>query len=463
MRKRLVSTVIASCMFISVTACSSNNTYYTTSPSDSVRSSIEDEISDALSRESESNVLPASASVNKLSTSVDFETVNGYKMKATLTLSDWISYQEYGDVLQAEWNKLNSSMDLPSLEQMGFYSNGSYSYFGDTLSMNWDEVYYSIGTFEIQNKTEGYSLSDTDTESLSVSIFSSFDTVSTPPISMLASCKSDELMNKGYVLPDFHTTRLERGSAAGTFSPLMSRDKWITTVVIAFGINKTPNAPLGNPPVNGISFYFDAVKKSNSITPRVFEMSSQPSNTSATTDSTTIPDGTYPSTEEVPEIALPNRVEDDYKDLFDFMRSVIGKDPVEAENMVAEYFNISFERQIDENHEEIGYVGIKCDIQIGDLKYNYIEIEYKQSRVTHILVQNQKVGEKNQARSGFDYISSQLAGIFGQPIADHGFGSSTDGCLYFKDKDNIIFNSYYWADSETRMYSIGCSDVRYYF
>ena len=458
MSKRLISIVIASCMIISVTACGSNDTYYTTSPADAARASVDNEIADALTRESESNASPvsSSASVNKLSTSVDFETVNGYKMKATLTLSDWISYQEYGDVLQTEWNKLNSSMDLPSLERMGFNSNGTYSYFGDTLSMNWDEVYYSIGTFEIQNKTEGYSLSDSDTESLSVSIFSSFDTVSTPPISMLASCKSDELMSKGYVYPDFHTTRLERGSASGTFSPLMSRDKWITTVVIAFGINKTPNAPLGNPPVKGISFYFDAVKESKTITPGVFEMSSQPSNTSATTEETK-PNGTYPSSKEVSEVALPNKVEDDYRNLCNFMRSVIGKDPADAENMVAEYFNISFERQVNENNKDRGGVSIEREVQIGDLKYNYIAIEYWQNRVASIQIQNLNEEDKNQARSGFDFISSQLAGIYGQPIAGGG------DLFWFKDKNNIAFNSvlYDMPDDPASMYGIGCYDVSY--
>lgn len=180
----------------------------------------------------------------------DFETENtdsqGYTIQQRLHISQWISYTNDFDTLQEAWSTVGKDRQLPSNGSMGigsnYINNGQYTSF-----IQYDEVFYAVGTLEAYNKTEGYDITESDTYTTYFSL--GIGSVN----SSLLVMYSNEYELFGL---DRGGDRFETGAGYGISGKMKSNHWGTVPIVICYLIDKTPNEPEGKPAPGDLLVWF---------------------------------------------------------------------------------------------------------------------------------------------------------------------------------------------------------------
>lgn len=186
---------------------------------------------------------------------------DGYKISKNIKISGWMKADDT-DRIDAAWkvvgkNKIFSA--TPS--EMGFH-NGKI-YLTTTIATigtyewthNWDEVVYAVGYLELENLTKDYSITKTNTHSLYVN----FGTVK---YSTTDSMAIDFGNNSAASIKLFYSEpkvlyALQYGGYYAYIHPKMTSDHWGVPFILAFPVDKTPNAPDGDPDPKNCRFIFE--------------------------------------------------------------------------------------------------------------------------------------------------------------------------------------------------------------
>ena len=189
----------------------------------------------------------------------DFETVNtdsnGYTIQQRLHISQWISYTNDFDTLQEAWSTVGKDRQLPSTGTMGigsnYINNGQYTSF-----IQYDEVFYAVGTLEAYNKTEGYDITESDTYTTYFSL--GIGSVNSSLLVMYSN--EHELFGL-----DRGGDRFETGAGYGISGKMKSNHWGTVPIVICYLVDKTPNEPEGKPAPGDLLVWFHS-KNDHSFT-----------------------------------------------------------------------------------------------------------------------------------------------------------------------------------------------------
>lgn len=170
----------------------------------------------------------------------------GYQLDRVLTVSPWISQNET-ELLAEAWSKVSRGKSFPSLGEMGITKNYVVSGFGQNY-IEYDEVFFAVGSIEIYNRTEGFPISAEDPNSVYVSLSGAnrFNTMTV----LFGNGSRTYYSVAGGVF----------GTQGGGWSPMIAKmqsDHWgPVPIVLAQAVDKTPNHPQGDPACTDVSFRF---------------------------------------------------------------------------------------------------------------------------------------------------------------------------------------------------------------
>jgi len=188
--------------------------------------------------------------------SVDFNT--GYKILKTIKVSGWMKSDDT-ERINAAWKSIEKKKIFSATpSEMGFHNgkiylnsnSGTYFWIHD-----WDEVVYAVGYLKLENTTENYSITSSNTYSPYVN----FGTLNYETSNSLA-------LNFGNNSPasiKIYTSTpkvIYANQSGGYYSyihPKMTSDRWGVPFILAFPIDNTPNAPDGDPYPGNCLFCFE--------------------------------------------------------------------------------------------------------------------------------------------------------------------------------------------------------------
>ena len=108
-----------------------------------------------------------------------FTTDGGYVLDISVKMSPWILLSNT-ETINSAWMEVSNGNALPGFDDWGLRSgNGSYYFrnnftFGSSFNATLTDMYYCMGTLTIQNKTEGWSIDSSNSQSL-ISLISPSD------------------------------------------------------------------------------------------------------------------------------------------------------------------------------------------------------------------------------------------------------------------------------------------------
>ncbi len=126
-------------------------------------------------------------------TSIEWKTVvfnytdpEGYTFECTLKLSPWILLSNT-DLIEAAWSKVSKGKELPSYDSWnikpGF--NGFPTLYANAYNTNWNaeslcsdglnDMYYSVGSLTIRNKTDGWSITEQNARDFRIPMYCGSD------------------------------------------------------------------------------------------------------------------------------------------------------------------------------------------------------------------------------------------------------------------------------------------------
>ena len=199
--------------------------------------------------------------------SFDFIDDEGYSYLVTIKISPWILFSKKFDTLQTIWKSLTETKDLPTIESWNFTRESPSNYYMKNCSDNsWFrcrksmfDMYYSVGQIIIENKTNGFDITEKNSRTLHMRFHSdSFfdnrecdkDVVCVPAI-----CKVFYNNPEIFAVQDEHLYDIP---AIDIGNPLLKSNTWSVLFVLAHGESSTPNEPQG--------LYRDYLKKNNTLT-----------------------------------------------------------------------------------------------------------------------------------------------------------------------------------------------------
>ena len=191
----------------------------------------------------------ATASNVKFSKYEEIETDSeGYKVRKVLTISPWISENDAA-LLETAWSEVGKGNAFPSPSSLGFMGNSVSNYY--KAHIDYDEIYYAVGTLEVYNETEGWDISESNPRSFYISIGGANQYMT---MQMMYSNGTKNYYDV------FAPTNGCFGTKGGGWSPIyisMKSNKWgAVPFVIGFVVDKTPNHPNGDPSIEDCVFTF---------------------------------------------------------------------------------------------------------------------------------------------------------------------------------------------------------------
>lgn len=175
----------------------------------------------------------------------DNETVAGYSLRKELKISQWISEND-SELLSAAWNEVGSGKAFPSTQSMGF--NGNYISNNGKTWIDYDEIYYAVGSLDVWNETDGWDITKDNTLDISIYLYGANRYMTMTLLYSNASKKHYSVANGVF------------GTQGGGWSPItgkMQSNHWGSVpFVIAFAIDRTPEYPDGNPSILDCTFRF---------------------------------------------------------------------------------------------------------------------------------------------------------------------------------------------------------------
>ena len=175
------------------------------------------------------------------------EDTDGYQYEITIKLSPWILLSNT-QALSSAWNEVSQGTELPSYESWGVNENTRYPQikgnsfitgsdgFITACSHGITDMYYSVGSLEVKNVTDGWSIDSSQPRSLTIS-------------AGLWPCRNDYKMSDYAALvagKTFAGDRIDNYVGGIRINPLMSGDNWgpVPFVLMASEVF-SPNAPNG--------------------------------------------------------------------------------------------------------------------------------------------------------------------------------------------------------------------------
>ena len=98
----------------------------------------------------------------------DNEALSGYSLRKELKISQWISEND-SELLSAAWNEVGSGNAFPSTQSMGF--NGNYISNNGKTWIDYDEIYYAVGSLDVWNETDGWDITKDNTLDISIYLY----------------------------------------------------------------------------------------------------------------------------------------------------------------------------------------------------------------------------------------------------------------------------------------------------
>lgn len=186
---------------------------------------------------------------------------DGYTISKSIKVSGWMKADDT-DLINAAWKVVGKNKTFSATpSEMGFHNGkiyltttsatiGTYNWMH-----NWDEVVYAVGFLEIENLTENYSITSSDTHSLYVN----FGTVkySTVDPMVIDFGNNSAASIKLYYSEPKVLYALQNGGYYAYIHPKMTSDHWGVPFILAFPVDKTPNAPEGDPDPKNCRFIFE--------------------------------------------------------------------------------------------------------------------------------------------------------------------------------------------------------------
>ena len=170
---------------------------------------------------------------------------DGYSLRTDLKISPWISEND-PDTLAAAWKAVGRGKEFPSEQSLGF--NGNYISNNGKTWIDYDEVFYAVGTFEVVNETEGWDITSENSLNISIYLYGA-NRYMTMQILYGNGTKNYYSVSNGVF-----------GTQGGGWSPITGRmqsNHWgPVPFVLAFAVDKTPNHPDGDPSIYDCTFRF---------------------------------------------------------------------------------------------------------------------------------------------------------------------------------------------------------------
>ena len=181
----------------------------------------------------------------------DFEEVttnrsDGYVIRHTLHLSQWISYTNDYETLSAAWAQVGKDNALPSQETMGCHYSNMFDNAVYKTFINYDEVFYAVGYLEAFNETEGYDITKENTVTTHFNLG-----IGTTAASLMVYYTSESQLF-GVDWPDRAFERSDYGPSA----KLVSNHWGKVPIVLCYVIDRTPAYPEGRPSPYDLGLWF---------------------------------------------------------------------------------------------------------------------------------------------------------------------------------------------------------------
>lgn len=188
-------------------------------------------------------------------------TDSGYTISRSIKVSGWMKADDM-DRINAAWKVVGKNKTFSATpSEMGFHDGQIYltttsasigTYF---WQHNWDEVVYAVGFLELENLTENYSITSSDTYSPYVN-FGTVKYSTVDPMVIDFGNNSAASIKLYYTEPKV-LYALQHGGYYAYIHPKMTSDHWGVPFILAFPVDKTPNAPDGDPDPKNCQFIFE--------------------------------------------------------------------------------------------------------------------------------------------------------------------------------------------------------------
>ena len=188
-------------------------------------------------------------------------TDSGYTISRSIKVSGWMKADDM-DRINAAWKVVGKNKTFSATpSEMGFHDGQIYltttsasigTYF---WQHNWDEVVYAVGFLELENLTENYSITSSDTYSPYVN-FGTVKYSTVDPMVIDFGNNSAASIKLYYTEPKV-LYALQHGGYYAYIHPKMTSDHWGVPFILAFPVDKTPKAPDGDPDPKNCQFIFE--------------------------------------------------------------------------------------------------------------------------------------------------------------------------------------------------------------
>lgn len=449
-RVKTVSLIVASILLLNTfSACSNKNEPESSEMTDDIYTSY---TADQTYEQTESTTAP-NDELKWHTETITVKDSEGYIIDKTVTISDWISYNNNKDVLDQAWSEVGGGEDLTSPGGLGFNNDASYSWFDEEPLLDWNEVYYAVGTLELQNKTEGFDLSN---YTMVMGLGSnSFEPTSRPPLK-LKMFFSEPSYAKCLYNGLFYSEKLSTAPAA-----LMKSNTWKVSFILAYAVNKTPNHPQGNPPADEVGITLSGLVMGYGMYENKVEIildAYGESSSSSVTDWTNANENQSVDSEDGFQ-ELCNMLKSAVDGDLDTAKAIIQKLSKEdlGNGSVPDYYTGS------ENYtEKVSRISYNCK-DIGAFVFDTVDVDYAASnkRVVSVTLSLNNI-ERDNAQMGYEYFASHLSSSCGQPISSYANEEDDTVCYYgtYKTNDGYSFWVCYadWGNGQYAYY-ITCYNI----
>ena len=167
-KTEIIVFLLVACILLSLSACGKKAepvpAASAVEPSTSVEMSIENTEEDSFEEIAQKNEAVEVAWL----VCTDNETSAGYSLRQELKISQWISEND-SELLSAAWNEVGSGNAFPSTQSMGF--NGNYISNNGKTWIDYDEIYYAVGSLDVWNETDGWDITKDNTLDISIYLY----------------------------------------------------------------------------------------------------------------------------------------------------------------------------------------------------------------------------------------------------------------------------------------------------
>ena len=258
LKKIIALPVIGSMMFSFVSCGTTSKTSGTTIGGDSINNNVNTTVLTQPAVEEPENNTNNEPIQNYTDEDLGWQTISctatdgdGYTINLTLKISGWMQSDDTARI-NAAWNQVTYGPEFSaSPSEMGFHDGqiylqnniayvSTYYWYHD-----WNDVIYAVGYIDLENVTNGFSITSSNTHSVHIDFGNSL-------------CASIKLFYASSTQVIYADQNFGTDTNQGWYgiNALMQSDNWRVPFVIAFPLNQTPNHPNGDPDPSNCELWF---------------------------------------------------------------------------------------------------------------------------------------------------------------------------------------------------------------